>query len=382
MSVAFHYVGDAISVLVVRDGKSIVKSVRKDNPAFPNVLAALSKGDEAILEALDMKEAVRKNSGGRVTIEGSTVMYDGHPLHDNLTAKIIEYVSQNIPYVGLLKFLENLMDNTSFKTRQHLYNFLANKGVPITPDGYFLALKAVRGDWLDKWTGKISNEIGQVVKMDRKFINDDESVACAPGLHCGASEYVNRYGSQQSGDRIVVVKVNPRDVVAVPKDHQMMKMRVSEYEVVAEGQFDQQLLDGLYSAENGSVAPMVSHVGDTIDDAEYVEEDEIDDFSDEDTSYGSENDWETEEDFDDEDEEEDSWVEFDEAEESYDEDDNDQEDSWVEDEEGFEEDFDSAPDEEEDSDNLYNEDEEEEEWLDEDEANQPDDDKEARRRYW
>ncbi len=40
------------------------------------------------------------------------------------------------------------------------------------------------------------------------------------------------YHSQ--GDNVILVKVNPRDIVAVPKDHQAQKMRVSRYEVIGD----------------------------------------------------------------------------------------------------------------------------------------------------
>jgi hypothetical protein len=60
-------------------------------------------------------------------------------------------------------------------------------------------------------------------------------------------DYVASYGSVNSGDRIVIVKVNPADVVSVPKDCSYQKVRTCRYEVV--GEYEGELLKPLYSAE-------------------------------------------------------------------------------------------------------------------------------------
>ena len=56
------------------------------------------------------------------------------------------------------------------------------------------------------------------------------------GLHAGALNYVASYGSVESNDRIVIVKINPADVVSVPSDCNCEKLRTCRYEVVGEYQ--------------------------------------------------------------------------------------------------------------------------------------------------
>ena len=58
--------------------------------------------------------------------------------------------------------------------------------------------------------------------------------------------YVASYGSLENGDRIVIVKINPRDVVSVPSDCNCEKLRTCQYEVV--GEYQGELLKPLYSA--------------------------------------------------------------------------------------------------------------------------------------
>ena len=45
---------------------------------------------------------------------------------------------------------------------------------------------------------------------------------------------MSHYGSNGSGDKIVLVKINPADVVSIPDDYGFAKGRCCRYEVVAD----------------------------------------------------------------------------------------------------------------------------------------------------
>ncbi|NDB60976.1 hypothetical protein EB001_21400, partial [bacterium] len=187
----------------------------------------------------------------------------------------------------LVNFLHNLMENPSMQSQKELYDFLEHEHLPITEDGYFLAYKAVRSDYKDKYRGVFDNSVGNVCKMTRAKVDDNRSVGCSNGLHAGALNYVASYGSLEAGDRIVIVKINPKDVVSVPSDCNCEKLRTCEYLVV--GEYQGELLKPLYSS--------------TFSDEEYHDDDE-------DTDYGIDNEyWDQfdDEDYDDEDEDTDSY---------------------------------------------------------------------------
>jgi hypothetical protein len=139
------------------------------------------------------------------------------------------------------------MENPSMQSQKELYDFLEHEHLPITEDGHFLAYKAVRNDYKDKYRGTFDNSVGQVVKMQRAKVDDDRARGCSDGLHAGALNYVAGYGSVESGDRIVIVKINPRDVVSVPSDCNCEKLRTCRYEVV--GEYQGELIKPLYSSE-------------------------------------------------------------------------------------------------------------------------------------
>ena len=137
------------------------------------------------------------------------------------------------------------------QSQKELYDFLEHESLPITEDGYFLAYKAVRADYMDKYRGAFDNHVGNVCEMTRSKVDDDRSRGCSNGLHAGALNYVAGYGSVESNDKIVIVKINPKDVVSVPSDCNHEKLRTCRYEVV--GEYQGELLKPLYNAslENG-----------------------------------------------------------------------------------------------------------------------------------
>jgi hypothetical protein len=138
-------------------------------------------------------------------------------------------MEEGLPSTPYIRFLENLMQNPSSRSRSQLYRFLEHQGLPITEDGCFLAYKGVDENYYDKHTGNISNRIGQRVTMERNRISDDPSIGCHTGLHVGSERYAVDFG-----DRTVICKINPRDVVSVPLDCECQKMRVCAYEVTAD----------------------------------------------------------------------------------------------------------------------------------------------------
>lgn len=174
---------------------------------------------------------------GRFKVLNGQISYNGDALPADLALRITDMASLGQDPTGLMKFWENLQQNPSHRSVEQLWRFLANSGHPITNDGHFLAYKSVRTDFRDHHSGTIENKPGTVIRMERNKISDDPNQTCHFGLHVGSLEYVNNFGGY--GSRIVIVKVNPRDVVCVPVDYSSQKMRVCEYAVVGMHSGDQ-----------------------------------------------------------------------------------------------------------------------------------------------
>jgi len=202
---------------------------------------------EELLEVVDVQKAVATFSDGLVEIKNGQVLYEGEEVHGSISKRILEFMSKGLPFQPLVNFLNNIMENPSMQSQKELYDFLEHEHLPITEDGHFLAYKAVRSDFKDKYRGVFDNSVGNVCTMQRAKVDDDRGRGCSNGLHAGALNYVAHYGSLEAGDRIVIVKINPKDVVSVPSDSNCEKLRTCRYEVV--GQYEGELLKPLYKAD-------------------------------------------------------------------------------------------------------------------------------------
>ena len=144
----------------------------------------------------------------------------------------------------MANFIEKLMTNPSSRAIEELLQFVEFGKLPLHPDGDFLAYKKVDGNYKDIYTGKMDNSIGTVVQVPRSAVDDDPKQTCSYGLHVCSYEYLRHYGSDDLGGsvRIVLCKINPRDVVAVPEDYNNTKMRVCRYDVVDELKLHEDML--------------------------------------------------------------------------------------------------------------------------------------------
>jgi len=222
--------------LVVHYGSGKPCIIEKENEKHQKILSLLVSGapEDKIIAELDFLNSIKNTMPSSLSIDDLTgiVKINGKETHGIITDYIVEYWKKSLPYEALVKFWENIQQNPSQQSKDHLFLFLKANKMPITPDGCFLAYKRVKYDneknLVDCYSGTFCNNVGAKVVMDRKSVNPDRHDTCSHGLHVAAFQYMAAY----SGDVIVEVKVNPKDVVAVPSDYNDQKMRVCEYEVV------------------------------------------------------------------------------------------------------------------------------------------------------
>jgi hypothetical protein len=231
-------------------------TVATDHPNYFNILNSLEdRNADHLKELIDVPTSVQNYSEGNIRIQEGLFLYEGEELHNTLTERLMKLMVAGHPYQYIVNFLDNLMDNPSGRAVKELYTFLENRSLPITEDGCFLAYKSVREDFMDWFSNSIDNSVGQIVKMKRNRVDDNCDVGCSQGLHAGAIDYVSDYHGNDDDSHVVIVKINPRDVVSVPLDHDCTKVRVCEYEVVDE--YEGELKEVLYRANVGNVEHII-----------------------------------------------------------------------------------------------------------------------------
>jgi hypothetical protein len=255
---SFPYIVQGSNITVVIG--TTPHTVSKSHIAYNKLLAAIKAGEwETVQDIIEPKKAVINFGQGNIEIQGDQIFWKGREMHNALTKRMVAMIQEDFPVEPLVAFMENLMENPSKRAVNELYGFLEKNTLPITSDGCFLAYKKVRQDYFDVHSGTVLNKPAAymtdedtaaleeaagknnevtvevvdgvtVVSMERNLVDDDQNRTCSTGLHFCSKEYLTSFG----GDRIVILKINPRDVVSIPNDYNDSKGRCARYEIVDE----------------------------------------------------------------------------------------------------------------------------------------------------
>lgn len=226
------YVITPVNACFSVDGKQY--AVDFTNVNFSRVILALTSNDiEAAINLVDVSTAIKTFMKGHVKVEGGVVTYKGLEIRGGMTSRIIEAMAsgEESRVDALVMFFNNLMENPSNRAVNELFGFLEANDIELSNDGHFYAWKKVRGDYTDVYTGKMDNSPGKYVQVPRNQVDEDSDVTCSHGLHVCSKSYLPHFGNSNS-NRVVRCKVNPRDVVAIPKDYNNAKMRCCGYLVI------------------------------------------------------------------------------------------------------------------------------------------------------
>lgn len=230
MSYPFIIQGNNITVVIGNKPHTIAKS----HITYGKVVDAIKAGDwTKVADLVEPKKVVLNYGKGNVSVQGEQLFWKGKPMNNGLATRMIAMLQDEFPIEPLVNFMENLMTNPSKRAVDELYGFLEKNSLPITPDGHFLAYKKVRNDYLDIHSGTMNNAPGMIVEMERNEVDDNKDRTCSSGLHFCSQSYLPNFGNGYD-NRVVIVKINPRDVVSIPSDYNNAKGRACRYEVIGE----------------------------------------------------------------------------------------------------------------------------------------------------
>ncbi len=226
---SFPFIIQGKNITVVINNKP--HTISSNHPTYERVKEAIKTGDwDTVQNIIEPKKVVLNYGQGNVSIQGEKLFWKGQEFHNAIASRMIQMLQEGFSIEPLVLFMENLMQNPSYRSVQELYGFLEKNNLPLTSDGHFLAYKRVRTDYKDCHTGTMDNSVGKVVEMERNMVDDNANNTCSSGLHFCSEGYLKHFG----GERTVIVKINPRDVVSIPTDYDNSKGRACRYEVVAE----------------------------------------------------------------------------------------------------------------------------------------------------
>ena len=232
-------------IFLLLDGKEY--SINAGNSSFSKALEAYNNKDwesfvNIVNPELRLKSLYASYEG--IEVKDGNLYVFGDPIHSTIAKRVISFLEHGLDCVHLFKFILKLNMNPSKRAVDELYTFLEHRALPVTDNGNFLAYKAVRKDYTDKHTGKFLNTIDSVLEMPRNKVDDNKENGCSYGFHAGSVDYAKDFMDRDG--HLMLVEINPADVVSIPIDCQYQKLRTCKYKVVGEYEID--LDDPMYAS--------------------------------------------------------------------------------------------------------------------------------------
>lgn len=239
------------TILVVDD--ATVKTARADHPKWDDIQHIFDQisyenncfigPTDELLALMDMRTVVESYTVGLLSVNSLGVTYAGRPLHTIDAERVMAFMRDKLSYKPIANYIIRKMKNPSARAIAEMYNFLEHRGMPLTLRGTFIAYKGVTTDFWsingNKETvvlhgevdaqGRILNKVGATIEVERSSVDDNFREGCSFGLHAGSITYAKGWG-----ERVMLVEIDPADVVSVPEDCSCQKLRCCKYTVVGE----------------------------------------------------------------------------------------------------------------------------------------------------
>lgn len=241
------------TITIIWHGQSY--TIKKGSPNYAAVKQDIKSGNTSSLtDSLSVSRSFEKMSQGDVSIDGDQVLYKGEEIHNAAVTKLMDVINSHehghsealdacTDISSWMKFIDKLMQNPSYNSRNQLYKFLEHRNMPITPEGNVIGYKGVTDDYKDIYSGKFDNSVGVENWMLRNNVDDSVDHGCSAGFHIGSHDYADSWGSN---GRLMKVEFNPKDAVSVPHCSDYAKLRVCRYKVIGECFDRKPVNDGLY----------------------------------------------------------------------------------------------------------------------------------------
>jgi hypothetical protein len=227
------------------DARALSQENFRTQEILETVLPLLVADGRAVieLEEWSIAKAIAAATNGAVQVEEvagvvTSISAGGHTIEDpnGSLSGVIEDLMEGASAKGLTLFIENFSSIPRQHSKDELLEFMKRNDLPIADDGTIIVYKVLRhkdiesDHFVDCHSRTVPQRVGSIVQMPTSRVDPDRSRECSHGFHVCSRGYIGNF----SGDTVVICKVFPQDVIAVPRDYNGSKMRVSQYQIVAE----------------------------------------------------------------------------------------------------------------------------------------------------
>ena len=134
---------------------------------------------------------------------------------------------------GMQRFLNRAATVKRGHSVEDLLKFVQKGELPFADDGTVLVYKRLQSSadgetFVDCHSKKVKQRIGSFVHMAEHMVDPNRSQDCSNGLHVARRDYLSSF----NGDVVVLCKLAPEDVIAVPQ-YDARKLRAKGYHIIA-----------------------------------------------------------------------------------------------------------------------------------------------------
>lgn len=190
------------------------EAARRDGD--PNVVAAVLlllsnlAGLQSSGKTIKAPTNIGTTAHGRFLVSDNEVRLDGDILHSPVADRVLWLKQQGLDYAPLLAFAEKLLDNPSRRPIEELFDYVDSRGLIIDSDGCIVGYEAFGEPSAAETPDR---RPGREVAVRRSRTEEDPARPCAASLKVGPFPAGI---ALPPGALLNVVRVHPRDVVAVP----------------------------------------------------------------------------------------------------------------------------------------------------------------------
>ena len=241
-SVPYRISDKTITIVVDRQ----VHTVQRSAANADALIAELAKGEFADLEVIKAMASVKNYivylSQGRISLTDAGIQFMGELVNSYMTERIMRHHAEGVDVAPMLAFMDRVMNHPILGIQQDIYKWCEKGDMPFTAEGHIIAYKKVREDYRSYHSSPdgthLHHPIGGYVEMERSAVDPRRDNTCSTGLHFCSYDYLNAYQGANTG-RILILSIDPQDVIAIPTDYNQTKGRACRYRIIGELDHDQ-----------------------------------------------------------------------------------------------------------------------------------------------
>lgn len=204
----------------------LIKELQSDTP---NIEGIISYCNNPVLKSYLPK-------GLEINLDMESVFYNGEEVNNSAIDYLFKAKQEGKNISSIESFIKRLFKNPNMDTINNLFDFVSLNSMPICDDGCFLAYKVVNENMTSIHDFRTQHKVGEnilpILSWDQ--VDTDRKSTCSYGYHFCSWKYIEEafrgiQGIINAKQVLLVLKIDPEMVAAIPYDYDGSKGRARTY---------------------------------------------------------------------------------------------------------------------------------------------------------